>query len=168
MDKEELRHFKYLLEQHRENREELIDDMEEPRLGDYDDFYLDELSGYDNHPAEVATELFDKEHYMALKKLQMKEVEDIKRAEKKIEEGTYGICEKCGKEIDRKRLELIPHARYCIDCAREEDREIEEEQTMKRRPSEEQVLDAYDMNRDGVRNEALDDLMHYGSSTDIE
>ncbi len=39
---------------------------------------------------------------------------------------------------------------------------------MEKRPSEEQVIDAWQMNRDGVQNEALDDLMHYGSSTDIE
>jgi len=170
MDKDEMRHFKYLLEQHKENREEIIDDMEEASMGEYGNFYLDELSGYDNHPAEIATELYDREHHMALKKLHMKEVEEIERAEKKIEEGTYGICEKCGKEIDRKRLELIPHARYCIDCAREEDEKAlsVKEQTMKRRPSEEQVLDAFEMNRDDIRNEALDDVMHYGSSSDIE
>ncbi|HOK42395.1 MAG TPA: TraR/DksA C4-type zinc finger protein [Thermoclostridium caenicola] len=170
MRKDKMRHYKFLLDQHRENREEIIEDMEGLRMGEYDSFHLDELSGYDNHPAEIASELFDIEHYMALKKLQMEEVKNIERAERKIEEGTYGLCENCGKEIDRRRLELLPQARLCIDCARKEDEEIisTKEQTMKRRPAEEQVLDAAEMNRDGVRNEALDDLMHYGSSTDIE
>jgi len=170
MRKDKMRHYKFLLDQHRENREEIIEDMEGLRMGEYDSLHLDELSGYDNHPAEIASELFDIEHYMALKKLQMEEVKNIERAERKIEEGTYGLCENCGKEIDRRRLELLPQARLCIDCARKEDEEIisTKEQTMKRRPAEEQVLDAAEMNRDGVRNEALDDLMHYGSSTDIE
>lgn len=100
----------------------------------------------------------------------MDEVKSIKHAEKKMKEGTYGICEHCGKEIDSKRLELLPQARLCIDCARNEERETisTKEQTMEKRPSEEQVIDAWQMNRDGVQNEALDDLMHYGSSTDIE
>ncbi|MDI9514824.1 MAG: TraR/DksA C4-type zinc finger protein [Bacillota bacterium] len=170
MKKDKMRHYKYLLDHHREDREEMIDDMEGLRMGEYDNFYLDELSGYDNHPAEIATELYDMEHYMALKKLQMDEVKSIKHAEKKMKEGTYGICEHCGKEIDSKRLELLPLARLCIDCARNEERETisTKEQTMEKRPSEEQVIDAWQMNRDGVQNEALDDLMHYGSSTDIE
>ncbi len=40
----------------------------------------------------------------------------IEKALKKIEEGRYGICENCGKEISHKRLEAIPWAEYCIDC----------------------------------------------------
>jgi len=35
----------------------------------------------------------------------------------RIEQGTYGICEKCGAEIPAKRLEVIPFATTCVDCA---------------------------------------------------
>ena len=60
-------------------------------------------------------------------------MKSIKRAEKKMKEGTYGICEHCGKEIDSKRLNCF-QARLCIDCARKEDRETigVKEQTMKK------------------------------------
>lgn len=170
MKKDKVRHYRYLLDQQKEGHEEVIDDMEGLGMGGYSPFYQDELSNYDNHPAEIATELFDMEHYMALKKLQMDEVQKIRHAEAKVDEGTYGACEACGKEIDSKRLELLPQARLCIECAKKEENETIDikEQTMRRRPSEEQVLDASNLNRDGTHNQALEDLMHYGSSSDID
>ena len=44
-------------------------------------------------------------------------LEDVERAIGKLEEGTYGRCESCGNEINPVRLEAMPAARYCIDCA---------------------------------------------------
>lgn len=41
----------------------------------------------------------------------------------KMVEGTYGICEGCGEEIDEKRLELRPTTRYCIQCQEEKEQE---------------------------------------------
>lgn len=53
------------------------------------------------------------------------QVKDLKRRVKdmdialvKAEKGTYGACEKCSMNIPTARLELIPEARYCIDCER--------------------------------------------------
>jgi RNA polymerase-binding transcription factor DksA len=42
---------------------------------------------------------------------------DVERALAKLEKGTYGLCETCGKEIAEARLEAMPAARYCIDHA---------------------------------------------------
>lgn len=42
---------------------------------------------------------------------------DVKRALKKIEMGTYGICEKCGKKISKGRLKVLPEAKFCSKCA---------------------------------------------------
>jgi DnaK suppressor protein len=42
---------------------------------------------------------------------------DVERALEKIEQGTFGICENCGKPIAAPRLEAMPAARLCIDCA---------------------------------------------------
>ena len=42
---------------------------------------------------------------------------EVDEALAKLEKGTYGICEQCGKEIPPARLEAKPAARYCIDCA---------------------------------------------------
>jgi DnaK suppressor protein len=45
------------------------------------------------------------------------QLDDVDRALKKMDAGTYGQCENCGKEIQEARLEAIPAARHCIDCA---------------------------------------------------
>jgi DnaK suppressor protein len=33
-----------------------------------------------------------------------------------VEDGTYGVCETCGKDIDHRRLEVVPHVRLCLKC----------------------------------------------------
>jgi DnaK suppressor protein len=43
-------------------------------------------------------------------------VDEIERALNKIDNGTYGLCEKCGKEIPRARLKVLPHAPLCVAC----------------------------------------------------
>lgn len=42
---------------------------------------------------------------------------DVEAALQKVEAGTYGVCENCGKAIQPARLEAFPSARFCIDCA---------------------------------------------------
>ncbi|MCU1381287.1 MAG: DNA-binding protein [Acidimicrobiales bacterium] len=42
---------------------------------------------------------------------------EVERALAKLDEGTYGTCESCGKTISEARLEAMPATRYCIDCA---------------------------------------------------
>ncbi|MEK7070902.1 MAG: TraR/DksA C4-type zinc finger protein, partial [Patescibacteria group bacterium] len=47
-----------------------------------------------------------------------RKVVDMDLALTKVEKGTYGRCEKCSMPIPLARLELIPEARFCIDCER--------------------------------------------------
>ena len=42
---------------------------------------------------------------------------EVERALAKLDEGTYVVCEKCGEQIAPARLEAMPAARYCINCA---------------------------------------------------
>jgi DnaK suppressor protein len=42
---------------------------------------------------------------------------EVERALAKLDEGSYGTCESCGKTISEARLEAMPATRYCIDCA---------------------------------------------------
>jgi DnaK suppressor protein len=52
-------------------------------------------------------------------------LKNIDEALKRIKNGTYGICEKCGKKIDRARLEVYPAANLCVDDqSRQEKRQI--------------------------------------------
>ena len=54
---------------------------------------------------------------------QKKELEEIKEALNRIEKGTYGICEMCDEPISEERLKIKPHAKYCIICKEELEKE---------------------------------------------
>ena len=45
------------------------------------------------------------------------QLDDVDLALRKMDQGAYGRCDNCGKEIQEARLEAIPAARHCIDCA---------------------------------------------------
>src|SRR5690625_1231455 len=80
-----------------------------------------ELSSYDNHPAEMATELYEREKDVTLHARREKELEQINAALHAIEEGTYGVCSVCGKAISFERLLLVPLTEYCSEHAEQGD-----------------------------------------------
>jgi len=75
-----------------------------------------ESIGYSNHMADDATDAFDQAVDVALRHKVVALLEDVGRALGKLEDGTYGICEGCGGRIDRARLEVLPYAKYCLEC----------------------------------------------------
>ncbi len=79
-----------------------------------------ELSSYDNHPADDATELYEREKDLALNEHTKEELHDIERALQAIENGTYGKCEVCGIDIPLERLDAIPTATTCKEHAPEQ------------------------------------------------
>jgi YteA family regulatory protein len=77
---------------------------------------IGELSDYDNHPADAASETFEREKDFAFDENIDEMVDRIDRALAKIEDGTFGTCDRCGKEIGKARLEALPYATFCIEC----------------------------------------------------
>ncbi len=72
-------------------------------------------SGRGNHMAEDATETFEHEKSLALiQNLRSLEAQ-VDRALKKLDQGTYGICDDCGRPIAAERLAAIPYATLCIE-----------------------------------------------------
>lgn len=67
--------------------------------------------------AEQATELENGETLVALDREAEEELVRIDQALKRLDDGSYGSCVSCGEAIADKRLEAIPHASLCIDCA---------------------------------------------------
>jgi len=65
---------------------------------------------------EEATEVLELEKRLALEKRIREELADIEHALNKFEEGTYGLCDSCGKKIDPARLEALPQAGLCLNC----------------------------------------------------
>lgn len=78
-----------------------------------------ELSTYRTHIADLGSDTYQKEIAAYLTTQETQILIKIDKALRKIEEGSYGKCERCEKEIDLPRLEAIPYAEFCIDCQRE-------------------------------------------------
>ena len=76
---------------------------------------VDELSTYDNHPADLGTELFERERDFALKQHKDDELSKINTALEAIEKGTYGKCLDCENDIPYERLEVLPSTLYCVN-----------------------------------------------------
>lgn len=74
------------------------------------------LSAYDNHPADLATDTFSRELDLGLSMGIERRLAQIERAQEKLNEGTYGICDRCGTAIDGARMRFEPEAVLCIDC----------------------------------------------------
>lgn len=89
-----------------------------------------ELSSYDNHPADTATELYEREKDLALNEHAEQELKEVKHALQAIKDNSYGKCQTCGKDIPFERLEAIPTTMFCKEHSPEqnisEDRPIEE------------------------------------------
>jgi RNA polymerase-binding protein DksA len=77
------------------------------------------LSGYSQHMAETAADSFEQEKNINLLSGLTNMVKMIDDALHKMEDGSYGICENCGKEISFSRLEAIPYTQLCISCKRD-------------------------------------------------
>jgi RNA polymerase-binding transcription factor DksA len=73
-----------------------------------------ELSKVDQHQAELGTETFERERDLTALAILTDELADIELALRKLGDGSYGICEECGKPIGEERLAAKPWARLCI------------------------------------------------------
>lgn len=83
------------------------------------DVYYSELSGYDNHPADVGTELFMKEQDNGMENKLKHTLSEIEESFDDMDNDRYGICKSCDKEIKEERLELIPYLKTCLECSEE-------------------------------------------------
>lgn len=132
---------------------------------------LSELSTYDNHPADVATELYERSKDLGLLEVTRNQIAQIDEALVAIQRGNYGLCHNCGKHISEKRLLALPQALLCVQCKR-----AEEERDRNDRPIEEEsmapafvrtFLDETDnVGFDG--EDAWEAVARYGTSSYIE
>jgi DnaK suppressor protein len=117
MDREALRQ-RLLLE--RERLEHEIAELDADLSESLED--SSEESPYDQHMAETAAVTLDREIDLTLQENALASVAQIDRALAKLENGSYGKCDKCGKPIGEDRLQAAPFATLCIDCKRLEER----------------------------------------------
>jgi len=136
MEKNKLDYYEKKLINEKKKVNNLIENMRKNETIDSKSEIASELSFYDNHPSDLATEINDIEKGMALRENETTILEKIDAAINRIQDGTYGICKNCGKKISEKRLEFLPYAENCVECQTkmasikprpEENRPVEEE-----------------------------------------
>ncbi|QGH33095.1 hypothetical protein GI584_03080 [Gracilibacillus salitolerans] len=110
MDQQVLNQCKALLE---ERKEEIR--SQHVHQNNALDEEVGELSTFDNHPADMGTELFERQKDITIKQQLQEELADIEDALEEISRGTYHRCNTCGKPIKEERLLAVPTTRYCID-----------------------------------------------------
>ena len=62
--------------------------------------------------------IYEWEFQLALRESLRQKVQSIEAALRKLEDGAYGVCERCHGSISPERLAVLPHTTYCIECAR--------------------------------------------------
>jgi RNA polymerase-binding protein DksA len=105
-----------------EERQRLLDEIEAMAgsRAQSDDPTLD-AEAYSNHPANIGTETYEMEKDLALVGNLRRQLAMTEAAIVRLDEGTYGICTNCGRQIDPERLDALPHASLCIDCKRQQE-----------------------------------------------
>jgi RNA polymerase-binding protein DksA len=92
-------------------REDLTKEIQQLRVEARED-----TPNYSMHMADAATDSFDRDLVLGLVSFEQEGLYEIDAALKRIEDGTYGICELTGKTIPRERLEAIPWTRFSIEA----------------------------------------------------
>ncbi|SFS50303.1 TraR/DksA C4-type zinc finger protein [Marininema halotolerans] len=134
LNEEQLSGLKRHLEGEKERLQKKLSDNHHYGMEEGMNNAIGELSGYDNHPADIGTELFERGKDLALNEDDEEQLEEVEMALLRMEAHHYGSCVVCGKEIPYERLEAVPETSYCIDHQRDKD-------ISNRRPAEEKVLE---------------------------
>ena len=71
---------------------------------------------YPTHLADLGSDTMGKELNSYFNARTGKYLKHLDEALKRIEKCSYGFCLSCGEEIQRVRLEVVPHTRYCVNC----------------------------------------------------
>lgn len=131
----DLRHFENLLTREKERLLTAFTAIKEKTFSQGQKDNLSEEAMYDQHPADIGTETFEREKDLGLKDGIEINLSRVEGAIARIRQGTYGVCLRCGQPIPEGRLEAAPEAELCVRCQKEE-----EVKPRSRRPVEEQVI----------------------------
>ncbi|MDD2688695.1 MAG: TraR/DksA family transcriptional regulator [Candidatus Omnitrophica bacterium] len=120
--KKELADFRKLILKRKEEIQDDIKHISEETLKKTQKDSSGDISGYTYHMADVATDNYDREFSLGLASNERGFLYELDDALKKVEEGTFGICEECKSLISKSRLKAVPHARLCVKCQEKKER----------------------------------------------
>jgi RNA polymerase-binding transcription factor DksA len=115
VDPERARHR---LQDEKARVEGLINNLKDGLGDEGENDQLSELSDYDQHPADTASETFEREKDVSILEQLEQELEELQAALERIDKGTYGIDEITGKPIAHERLDAVPTARTNVETER--------------------------------------------------
>ena len=105
-------------------RETFLRELTDLEAGTFNQSQSD-LSGevsFDEESADAGTFTFERERDLSLGNNLRDLLDKVDSALRRIKNGTYGLCERCGKPIDKARLRALPYSVLCIDCKKLEER----------------------------------------------
>jgi DnaK suppressor protein len=82
-----------------------------------------ELSSFDQHPGDSGTETFEMAKNVSLLEQVEDELREVDVAVRRLDRGTYGRCQACGRPIGDERLEAMPATRFCVEDQAKAERE---------------------------------------------
>ncbi|HAW49844.1 TPA: hypothetical protein DCX16_02700 [bacterium] len=118
MEKEDIEKFKRILLKMKRDHIKERKTLEEEYLRQSTRNQAANLSAYPLHTADISGDIYEQEKEIAVIENISEIMHKIDEALHRIDTGKYGICEKCGKEIPKTRLEIIPFTKFCISCSR--------------------------------------------------
>ncbi|MDN4493761.1 TraR/DksA C4-type zinc finger protein [Ureibacillus aquaedulcis] len=119
----------------RQLKDTLLEELQDLKEGleTHDDIDRTELSNYDNHPGDIASDLTIQLTEYAMDDFKQESIDKIEAALEAMENGTYGECKVCHQEIPFDRLEAVPTTLTCVEHS-------QEKVDMETRPVEEEIM----------------------------
>ena len=116
MNKKELDNFRKLIDKEKENLIDKLGYLRETAMNTTVKDATGDHSSYSFHMADQGTDQQEREKAFLFASRESQYLERLNLALKRIDDGTYGICTKCKKPIDKERLTAVLIATMCVDC----------------------------------------------------
>jgi DnaK suppressor protein len=120
--KRELSDLRKRLVEERDELQRQAAEIEESSFGGNQSDLSGDVASFDEEFADAGTATFERERDLSLSNNIRDLTEKINRALERIEKGTYGLCERCGRPIEKARIKALPYATLCIRDKQAEER----------------------------------------------
>jgi DnaK suppressor protein len=121
LSRQELEELRQRLLAERADLQAQYRELEESTFGSAQSDLTGEM-GFDEEYADAGTATFERERDLSLVNNLRDLIERIDKALEKMDEGTYGLCDRCGKPIEKPRLKALPYANLCLKDKQAEER----------------------------------------------
>jgi DnaK suppressor protein len=156
LSKEELNYFKKRLLQLKEETIQMVEASQPLSFEDYG-----ELTSYDNHFADTATQLEERERQKVLHDTANNLLQEVNDALERIKTGSYGVCVDTGEPISYERLKALPYAKRTVEAQKELEKE-----NVTSLPDDQSFLTPEDDVRGDKRIQVVDELISvHGNSS---